>query len=99
MNSLQKYMAERLAQNGGFSHRFIASRVFDKKLALVTDHERNTVSAYLTYVAIKVTAWRNGETTQAKTLAKHVLGKAATSNLPKPLSRPKKGRVKYRKTA
>jgi len=95
MDSLQKYMAARLARNGGFSHRYIASRVYGKKLDLVTNEERSSVSAYLSYEGIKVTEWRNGKTIWSKTY----VGKIVRIILPKRLPKHKPSRIKRRKTA
>jgi hypothetical protein len=88
MNDIQKYVAERLATNGGFSHRYIAARIFGRSLEKVSDEEKRQVSGYLTYVKAKVTAWRNGVSVLAQSHAQRV----ETARKPKHLSRPQRRR-------
>lgn len=70
---LETWKAEMLGRFGGFSHRLIASKVFDKPLNRVTDSERNCIVHLLHKKRILVSKWRNGETSEAQDYARKVV--------------------------
>jgi hypothetical protein len=70
LDDIRKWKAESLAKFGGFSHRFIASLVFEKTMGRVTVKEVACISSFLSRSGIKVSDWRNGNTVQASRYAK-----------------------------
>jgi len=71
MNDIDKFRIQALG-SVGFSHRFIASLVFNKSSHRVTDNEVRKVQYYLYKENTLVTNWRNGKTTQAMNFANAV---------------------------
>ena len=66
LDELAKFRIEALAKGGWFSYRYIASLVFLKPMANISDTERGIVQGHCHRNGIRVTDGRNGLTTLAK---------------------------------
>ena len=71
IDDFSKWKIEQLGKFGGFSHRYIASLIFEKSLNRVTMNEIHTISYHLHASKVKVTDWRNGRTPQSAEYAKN----------------------------
>jgi len=70
LDDIKKWKAENLAKFGGFSHKFIASLIFQKPIDRVTDKERACIASYLCRHDIRISDWRNGKTVSARQYAR-----------------------------
>lgn len=67
LTDFQVKWARLLAQYGGYSHKYIAARVFGKKTYIVTDHDVKLVKkALYSGEKILVTDFRNGRTIESQ---------------------------------
>lgn len=72
VNDMDRWRIEQMGINGGFSHRFITQTVFGKVADDVTESDLNRVRYVLRQRQVKVTDWRCGVTTVARSYAKTV---------------------------
>ena len=70
LDDIKKWKAENLAKFGGFSHKFIASLVFQKPIERVTEKERGCIASYLCRNGIRISDWRNGQTVPSRQYAR-----------------------------
>lgn len=68
-----RWKITQLAKYGGFSHRYIASLVFEKPFGRVSAQEVACVAGYLSRHKIRVSDWRRGKTAQASSFAQKAI--------------------------
>lgn len=79
LDDIKKWKIEMLAKNGGFSDRYIASRVFDIRIDKVSDAQLGQVRTHRLGQRYLLTDWRNGKTAVASQHARSVT-KAPTTH-------------------
>lgn len=82
LDDLIKWRIEMLAKFGGFSHKYIASIVFDTTFGRVDKLKTQCISGFLSRQGIRLSNWRNGFSTQSQVYSKQI-------------SRPKKAKKRY----
>lgn len=74
MDKFEKWRTEQLA-NFGFSHKYIASLVFQIPIDKITEKQYRQVANYLLRNSIKLTDFRNGKTQQSIIMTTKLLRK------------------------